>query len=734
MRRQSALFGTVLLSSVALVASCAPSGGPPELSPKTATPAADPLRGRIFATLPQSKLDLAPAEIVLKGKHHGKDLADGSACEGCHADVAAGFRGSAHAFASFNNPMYRAAVDRFRADVDHDKSRFCGGCHDISLLVDGAMDKAIEPSDARAHAGIGCRTCHGIEEARIDGNGSYTLSAEPFPAPKPSDPRSIAAHKARAATPALRTAAICASCHRAFLNEGTGNAHHLIGQDDVTPWQQSVFAGSRVHALDEEVAEQDCRGCHMPRVRAERGDPAAKEGKIASHAFLGGHTWLAAIRKDPDVLAKTRVFLEGSVSIDIAAVIGADGHRTLPADGANVAAGERVVLAVALRNERVGHRFPGGTMDAADAWVEVEVRDTNGALVAEAGLEHEATGDDPTAHRLRALQVGDDGKPRLERQTEQFRAPVFNHTIPPRGAQVVEYGLEAPAGVAFPLRVIARLRHRTRSLPVFHAACEASKSERGKAFRAAGFDLDGCTPEPVTKVAEADAWIGPGSAGRKPKKPGKPRWRRLYDHGLGMIGALQERRDEAGPSLLAALAEAEATGEARPKAVVMAALALLASRQGRVDEAMGWLDKVTPLAPDHPAIPYLRGEALAQVWRFEKATPPLAEAAARAPGDDAAWVMLAIARGSAADARGALDAARRGLLVQPRDHDLLRVQALSLAALAAPEAEVTAAWAAWQKVRPADGIPRVKAKCSREVPGCALERSPVHVHPLRMRR
>ena len=156
----------------------------------------------------------------------------------------------------------------------------------------------------------------------------------------------------------------------------------------------------------------------------------------------------------------------------------------MPADNAKIAGGERIVIDVALRNERVGHRFPGGTMDAADAWSRFEVRDAAGALVAEAGLSHEASGDDPTAHRLRALQVGDDGKPRLERQTEQFRAPVFNHTLPPRAAEVVEYGLEVPRDVAFPLHVTARLEHRTRSLPVQRAACEASKTPRGKSFRA----------------------------------------------------------------------------------------------------------------------------------------------------------------------------------------------------------------------------------------------------------
>ncbi|MBK9261962.1 MAG: hypothetical protein IPM54_19425 [Polyangiaceae bacterium] len=95
--------------------------------------------------------------------------------------------------------------------------------------------------------------------------------------------------------------------------------------------------------------------------------------------------------------------------------------------------------------------------------------------------------------------------------------------------------------------------------------------------------------------------------------------------------------------------------------------------------------------------------------------------------------MFATARASAGDPRGALEAVRRGLVMQPRDHDLLRIQALSLGALGAAEKEVSVAWEEWQKVRPADVIPSIKAKCSKNVPGCALERSPVHVHAMRMK-
>jgi predicted Zn-dependent protease len=150
-----------------------------------------------------------------------------------------------------------------------------------------------------------------------------------------------------------------------------------------------------------------------------------------------------------------------------------------------------------------------------------------------------------------------------------------------------------------------------------------------------------------------------------------------------------------------------------------------------VDEAIAWVDRAALLTPDHPALAAIRGEALTAVWRFREAIAPLARVAEAAPRDDTAWTALALARGSAGDDLGALDAAHRGLAIQPRDQDLLRVQALSLRALGAPEDEVLAAQRAYLAYRPADAIPRVKAKCSKAVPGCANERSPVHVHELR---
>jgi hypothetical protein len=167
------------------------------------------------------------------------------------------------------------------------------------------MDREVMPGDHRASAGINCQTCHGVERVKADGNGSYTLTASPIPLPEEGDPESLQHHLARVKQAPLRTGEICASCHKTFLGAATGNGHHLPGADDITPWRRSIYAGNHLERIDEPIAEQDCRGCHMAREDALRGDVSAENGSIASHRFLGGHTWLAAMRGDSDRRSST---------------------------------------------------------------------------------------------------------------------------------------------------------------------------------------------------------------------------------------------------------------------------------------------------------------------------------------------------------------------------------------------------------------------------------------------
>jgi Flp pilus assembly protein TadD len=731
--RGSSVALVAVLGTLALALACS---GPAPSTVANTTPAAVATPGPIpTALLPRPSPVLAPAQTELAGALTGDTVTETESCAGCHADAAAQWRSSAHAFGSFNNPIYRVVIDRFRADVGKDASRFCGGCHDVALLVDGAMSKEVTPTDSRGHGGITCRVCHGVESTRPDGNGSYLLASSPIPIPRDGDDESLRAHKARMAMAPLRTAEMCGSCHRAFLSPETGNPSHLVGQDELGAWQRSAYAGSLATRVDEPVEAAECRTCHMPLEAAAHGDAAAKDGKIRSHRFAGANTWLAAMRGDQGQVEAVQAMLRGAASIDVAVAMAADWTRTLPADGAPVTPGQPLTLDVVVRNERTGHRFPGGVLDAQDTWVELEVRDAHGKHLAEAGEAQQATGVDETAHRLRAVQGDEHGTPLLLRETQRFRAPVFNHTVAPRDAEVVRFRFEVPAALAasqLPLHVTARLRHRSRDLALARAACADAKTSRGASFarevtRRTGGPMDPCVAEPVTEVATSEVQLGTGAA----VSPGSmPTWRRLYDHGLGMLHALQEDVESARPSLERAL-EVLPPGAERERAMVLDALAEVSIREGRTDEALRRLDEAGALLPDHPAIPHARGAALGNVWRWKEATAPLREAALASPLDDVLWSHLAVAYGSADEPRAALDATTHGLALTPRDADMLRVQALALERLGASPEDVARARDAFARWRPPDDAPAVKNGCSRQFPWCALERLPVHVHPMR---
>jgi len=348
------------------------------------------------------------------------------------------------------------------------------------------------------------------------------------------------------------------------------------------------------------------------------------------------------------------------------------------------------------------------------------------------GTEHRTTGSD--AHQFSALVVDANGAPLLARQTHLFRAKAVDHTIAPRDAAVVGYELRVPAG-AKRLRVTARLMHRTRNLSLQKAACRSASTARGGAFaRAAEVNgrarLDPCAPQPVTLLAEDTAQLGAGSAAAP---EARPMWRRLYELGMALGHSVQEDLDVARVPLQRA-SELLATGiegadRARHRAAVFAALAGIAGRQGRTDEAIQLLDRAGELMPGHPALAWIRAAALMQVWRWREAIAPLRAATRAAPGNIEAWSALAVALGSLGRDREALEAARAGLALVPRSATLLRVQALSLRELGG--ASAPAALDAYDTHRAPDAANRLRIACAVASADCKRERDPVHSHALR---
>ncbi|CAN5576756.1 hypothetical protein BH11MYX1_BH11MYX1_30700 [soil metagenome] len=698
----------------------------------------------IAARLPRPQGPFAPSLVAIDNHAPrpdstlGNQLSDVDSCATCHADAAAQWSASAHSFASFGNPIYRANVEMFRGELGKEASRHCGGCHDMPLMVDGLMTvpAAIPSHDLRAHSGVTCALCHGVKSVTKDGNGSYVLSREPIDAPVMSDPASIARHKAQVSVKPLGSE-LCVTCHRGFLSPemGEGMPVHLVGLDEPGMWRNSAWAGNGMGRVDK-GENKTCIDCHMepeaagPSEVAAHATPAGM--KIASHRFFGGHTWMASMRGDTEQLRRSQAKLEGAASIDIAGGYVEDRSRTkqwqLPADGLAVTPGSHVDLDVVVRNLLVGHRFPGGVLDIQDTWVEVEIVDRLGTQLAQSGLAHATRANDQDTHVLRTLVVDDKGEVLEEHEMAKFRTQIATQTLAAREAQVIRYAFDVPAQVALPLTVIARLRHRSRTLALQADVCRVSKTRAGKDFIAGAkgaryVELDPCAPQPITLIAESSIQIGAGSA----ISSARPAWERVYEHGMALTATVSERLEEARAVLEHALALAPA---GRPTAMILVQLGWVASKQGRVDDALALVAQARALlpAPGPAVLDAVTADALMRVWRWDEAIAPAQAAANKAPGNSMAWVALARCLGSVGRDSAALAASVAGLELAPRDPDLLRTQATSLTALHRPEA--SAALAAYDRFRSPDYSAELRIECAADSARCSREREQGHTHVL----
>jgi len=707
----------------------------------------------IEALLPDPPGRFAPSLLVLgpaTGEpQDGNLIADIETCSTCHPAVTSQWKSSIHSFASFGNPIYRTNVELIREHLGNANSQHCGGCHDTPLEIDGAMNATIAPDDLRAHTGVSCRVCHAASAPRTDGNGSFTLGAMELPTPNLDDPAAIAVHRAAVTVKAMGDE-LCVTCHRGFLSPDLGVPVHLSGIDEPTAWRSSAWNGNGAGRVDK-VEPQGCISCHMPE-ETVGPDEYAGDGKVRAHTFAGGHSWMASMRGDAAQLARIQKMLVGAASIDIAAAIvprdaAGDGPVTmsgrwvLPADGAPVVPGARMAFDVVLRNLLVGHRFPGGVADMQDTWVEVEVVDARGRRIAASGLDHAKVRGDDDAHVLRAYPVDDRGVIQQEHELFGFRAIISNQTINTRDSTVVRYALEVPKSIAQPLAVTARLRHRTRSLAVQRAVCAAAKTPIGAAFLQQAKEIrdmrvDPCKAQPITEIASSTVWIGDGAAARAATAGAvtRPAWSREYEHGMALTRVVGERLDEARQVLEHALTVTPAGADGdRARASIYVQLGSVAGQQGRADDALALLTKARALlpAPGPPALEAYAADALARVWRWREAEPYARVVTEKAPDNTSAWIMLARVRGSLSDDRGALDAAKRGLALQPRDPDLLRSQAAAIAALLPGSDLAARSLAAYDRYRAPDDAAALRMACAANSPVCAREREVGHVHPLR---
>jgi len=100
------------------------------------------------------------------------------AAKGCHPDIYQQWNESAHHFSSFNNQWYRKSIIYMQEINGIQSSKWCGGCHDPAILINGVMDiphrdNLHTPAAQEGHAHT---ACHSIEEVKDTmGHSGYVI-------------------------------------------------------------------------------------------------------------------------------------------------------------------------------------------------------------------------------------------------------------------------------------------------------------------------------------------------------------------------------------------------------------------------------------------------------------------------------------------------------------------------------------------------------------------------------
>jgi Flp pilus assembly protein TadD len=472
---------------------------------------------------PSSPFFPSSADTSVKGIIPANFFLTSQACARCHKDIYDQWNSSAHHFSSFNNQWYRKSIEYMQDVVGTQPSKWCAGCHDHAVFFNGRFDRPIKEQieTPEAQAGLSCTSCHSIVHVGSSmGQGDFVIEYPPlhdlavsespilrwvhdsllYLAPKP--------HRDTFMKPFHReqTAEFCSACHKVHLDVPVNSYRWFRGFNDYDNWQASGVSGQGARSFYYPAKPQRCADCHMPLVASD--DPAAKEGKVRSHRFPGANTALPFVNRDAVQLKAVQDFLrDGQISVDIfgitrtaeasgdqsaaaapraaeptiastfavgeesaqfgavrASAAGEPAEVLAPLDRipAVVRRGESVRVEVVVRTRKVGHFFPGGTVDAFDVWVELEAVDDKGRVLLHSGAAaDEGKGPvDPGAHFYRSLQLDERGNPIDKRNAWMTRSVAYVRLIPPGAADTVHYRLQIPLDAGDRIVLRAKVNYR----------------------------------------------------------------------------------------------------------------------------------------------------------------------------------------------------------------------------------------------------------------------------------
>jgi len=481
----------------------------PAISPLSMEHEGDGPHGKFYPSSAQTTDGkYIPADYFMQSK----------ACERCHADIYQQWESSAHHFSSFNNQWYRKSIEYMQSVAGVKPSKWCAGCHDPALLFSGMMDQPIQQNinKPEARAGLSCLMCHSIVQVKgTMGQGDFTLEYPALHALAASKNPAIRRlhdfmvklnpepHRRVFLKPFMRNQVpeFCSGCHKVHLDQPLNHYRWIRGFNEYDNWQASGVSGQGARAFYYPATAMMCADCHMPMVASK--DEGNIDGYVHSHRFPGANTAVPTANEDGVQLLISQKFLQDKqVSVDIFAIspartdrdkqktagapkqelsttfaVGEEADLALPSGPsgearpltaplgrveAAVRRGDDVVIDVVVRTRKVGHFFPGGTVDAYDVWLELQATDEKGQILYWSGkVADDGKGPvEPGAHFYKSLQIDEHGNPINKRNAWASRAVVYVKLIPPGAADTVHFRMRVPESAGDKIILHSKLNYR----------------------------------------------------------------------------------------------------------------------------------------------------------------------------------------------------------------------------------------------------------------------------------
>jgi Flp pilus assembly protein TadD len=649
---------------------------------------------------PEGSFFPSSAQVYGKQKIPSKFFMESDSCKRCHEDIYNQWFSSAHHFSSFNNQWYRKSIEYMQDTIGTTPSKWCGGCHDPAVLYAGLMDTPIKQIVHRpeSQAGLGCMMCHSIADVKSTmGQGDFyleypklhELAATQNPVARALHDFLIRLnpepHRRVFLKPFMKTqtAEFCSTCHKVHLDVPVNHYRWFRGFNEYDNWQASGVSGQGARSFYYPAKPQQCADCHMPAEPSK--DAGNINGVVHSHRFPGANTALPTANEDAAQLKLTEEFLKsGALTVDIFAVspaqallktgatsqselattfaVGEEAETKItPGTGGEVAPvtaplnrvqpalrrGDTVRVDVVVRTKKVGHFFPGGTVDAYDTWLELKGTDEKGQTIFWSGMV-EGDGKGPVekgAHFYRSLQIDAHGNAVNKRNAWATRAVVYVRLIPPGAADTVHYRISIPENAGNKITLHARLCYRKFSWLNTQFAFVGEADEKSghsvtpdyddrplvftKSIQGVSAKEEKIPDVPIVTVAENEVTL-PVVAHNAPAAVSrtvvlKEEWQRWNDYGIGLF--LQG-------DLKAAAAAFQKVTEADPNNPDgWVNIGRCAVQEGDMERARNVLEKALSISPSLARANYFYARVLRSDGNYDGAAAGLRTVLSQYPRD-----------------------------------------------------------------------------------------------------